>query len=157
MTPQINNTSSQTEARLGTPAVLACLATGFPIPSISWSKDGEEVNIYSDSSLSSRIDVIEFAANSMVPTGSIDSDFQSSGYMGSGSIVSLLLMHTSFSVDQVLQLGELGVVGLLSFENTMRRDNGNYTCNATNNFPKNTTLGSMSDIIPLVILGEFLG
>ena len=154
MTPQFSDISSQTEARLGTPAVLACLATGFPIPSISWSKDGEEVNIYSDSSLNSRIDVIEFAANSMVPTGSNDSDFQSSGYMGSGSIVSLLLMHSSFTVDQVLQLGELGVVGLLSFENTIRGDNGNYMCTATISFPMTRHLAPMSDEIPLVILGE---
>ena len=140
--PQINNTSSQFEVRLGTSAVLACLATGFPIPSISWRKDGEEVNIYSDSALNSRIDVIEFAANSIVPTS---------------SIVNLLMMHTSFTVDQVLQLGELGVVGLLSFNITVRGDNRNYTCSATNNFPETEHLTAVSDEIPLVILGEYLG
>ena len=156
MIPQIHDISSQTEVRLGTPAVLACLATGFPIPSISWSKDGEEVNIYSDSSLNSRIDVFEFAANSMVPTGSNSSDFQSSGYMGSGSIVSLLMMHTNFTVDQVLQLGDFGVVGLLSFEVTVRDDGAEYRCIAFNSFPETTTAKAVSSSIPLVILGELM-
>ena len=70
--------------------------------------------------------------------------------------MSLLMMHTSFTVDQVLQLGELGVVGLLSFENSVRGDNGNYTCSATNSFPATRTLTTMSGRIPLVILGELL-
>ena len=144
----VRSTSDLTEVRIGMPTVLACLATGFPIPSISWRKDGNEVNIYSDSSLNSRIDIIEFSPDNS------DSDFESSGYMGSGSIENLLMMHTNFTVDQVQQLGELGVVSLLSFEDTVRRDTANYTCTATNSLPETTTLMDMSGNIPLVILGE---
>ena len=144
----VRDTSDLTEVHMGMPAVLACLATGFPIPSISWRKDGNEVNIYSDSTLNSRIDVIEFSPDNS------GSDLESSGYMGSGSIENLLMMHTSFTVVQVRQLGELGVVSLLSFEDTVRRDTANYTCTATNSLPETTTLMDMSGNIPLVILGE---
>ena len=152
MTPLISDISGKMEVRLGMPAVLACLATGFPVPSISWRKDAEEVSIYDDSALNSRIDIIEFTPDSMEAN---DSDFQSSGYMGSGSIVGLLMIRTDVTVDQVLQLGELGVVSLLSFEDAVRGDTANYTCIATNSLPETTTLTAMSGEIPLVILGEF--
>ncbi len=154
MTPVIVDTSVLTEVRLGVPAVLVCLVTGFPIPSISWRKDGEIVNIYSDSSLSARLDVIKFAAVAMDANSS--AEFKSSGYTGSGSIMDLLMMYTDVTVDQVRQLGELGVVGLLSFEETVRGDNGDYTCTGTNMLPETTTLSEVSNNIPLFVLGDFL-
>ena len=152
VTPVIVDTSALTEVRLGVPTVLVCLVTGFPIPSISWRKDGEIVNIYSDSSLLARLDVVEFAAVSMDTNSS--AEFQSSGYTGSGSIMGLLMMYTDVTVDQVRQLGELGVVGLLSFEKTVREDTGNYTCTGTNMLLETTTLSEVSNNIPLFILGK---
>ncbi len=151
MTSVVRDTSSLTEVRLNSPAVLACLTTGYPLPSISWTKDGEPVNIYRDDSLLARLDIVEFAATVM---GDDSTAFESSGYTGSGSIEGLLMMQTDVTVDQVRQLGELGVVSLLSFEETERGDTGNYTCTATNMLPQTTTLTTSSDNIPLVILGE---
>ena len=55
----------------------------------------------------------------------------------------------------MLQLGELGVVGLLSFNETVRGDTANYTCTATNSLPETTTLTAISGNIQLVILGEY--
>ncbi len=148
------DTSALTEVRLGVPAVLVCLVTGFPTPSISWRKDGEIVNIYNDSSLSTRLDVIKFAAVAMDTNSS--TEFQSSGYTGSGSIMGLLMMYTDVTVDQVRQLGELGVVGLLLFEKTVRGDTSDYRCTGTNMLPATTALSEMSNNIPLFILGECL-
>ncbi len=152
VTPLIVDTSALTEVRLGVPVVLVCLVTGFPIPSISWRKDGEIVNIYSDASLTARLDVVEFAAVTMDTNSS--TEFESSGYTGSGSIMGLLMMYTGVTVDEVRQLGELGVVGLLSFEKTVRGDTGDYTCTATNMLPETTTLRDVSNNIPLFVLGE---
>ena len=146
MTPEVIDTSVPTKVHLGIPTAVACLANGFPVPSISWRK---EVNLYPDSALNTRVDIIEFAPDSFS-----DNDFQSSGYAGNGNLVDLLTMYTTFTVDQVLQLGELGVVGLLSFEETVRGDTANYTCTATNSLPETTTLTAVSDSLPLVILGE---
>ena len=70
------------------------------------------------------------------------------GHLGNGSMVDA-------TVDLVLQLGELGVVGLLSFNETVRGDTANYTCTATNSLPETTTLTAVSDDIPLVILGKY--
>ena len=140
MAPLIIDTSNITEVQLGMPAVLACLVTGYPLPSIVWSKDGEE---FGDDTTSSRVDIIEVSAGN---------NFQPRGY--NISVVDLLMMHTTITVDQVLQLGGLGVVGLLSFEETVRGDTANYTCTATNFLPETTTLMVKSKGIPLIILGE---
>ncbi len=146
MTPVIVDTSALTEVCMGVPTVLVCLVTGFPIPSISWRKDEEIVNIYSDSSLSTRLNFVTFAAVALDANSS--TEFESSGYTG------LLIMYTDVTVDQVRQLGELGVVGMLSFQKTVRGDTGDYTCTGTNMLPETTTLSEVSNNIPLFVLGE---
>ena len=138
----MSDISNITEIHLGVPAVLACLVTGYPLPSIAWRKDGEEF------SNSSRVDRIEYSSKAAAN----GSSFLAIGQ--NGSTADLLIMHTSFTVDQVLQLGELGVVGLLSLEETVRGDTAKYTCTATNSLPETTTLTTVSDNLPLVILGE---
>ena len=149
VSPLIGDTSSLTEVRLGRPAVLVCLVTGFPLPSISWRKDSEEFTIGDDPILSSRIDFLELPAKDMAISSFNGSDLQGIlGHLGNGSIVDAI-------VDQVLQLGELGVVGLLSFNETVRGDTANYTCTATNSLPETVVLMAVSDKIPLVILGEY--
>ena len=145
--PLISDTSGLTEILLGRPAALACLATGFPLPSLLWSKIGEEMNSFNDSKLDSRLKIIEVTAESLAINSSNGSDFQ-------GSIADLLKKHTDITTHQVLQLGELGIVGLLFFEETTREDTANYTCTAKISSPKTNTLIAVSDNISLVILGE---
>ena len=142
MTPLISGISSFSEVHLGMPTVLACLVTGYPLPTISWKKDGEELN----SSINNRVDNIRFSAE--------NNKFQDIEYRQNVSIADLLMMFTTFTIDQVLQLGELGVVGLLSFEETVRGDTANYTCSTINSLPKTTTLMAVSENISLTILGE---
>ena len=152
VTPLISDISSLTEVRLGMPAVLVCLVMGYPHPSIGWRKNGEEFS--DDSTLHSRLDITELSTESKAINRSNNGDILATGYLGNSSIADLLTKHTTFSVDQVLQLGELGVVGLLSFEETVRGDTANYTCTATNSLPETTSLTAVSDSLPLVILGE---
>ena len=133
------------------PAVLVCLVMGFPLPSIAWRKDGEEFS--DDSTLHSRPDIIELSIESKAINQSSNGHILAIGYLGNSSIADLLTKHTTLSVDQVLQLGELGVVGLLSFEETVRGDTANYTCTATNSLPETTMLKTTSSNILLAILG----
>ena len=136
MNPLLVNIFGLLDAQVGMPAALACLVTGYPLPSIAWRKGGEEL------STNSRIDIIKFPAKNNIQYN--------------GSVVDLLMMYTTFTVDQVLQLGELGVVGLLSFEETVRGDTANYTCTATNSLPGTAMLTTTSGNISLVILGELI-
>ena len=142
VTPLISNISKFTEVHLGMPAVLVCLATGFPLPSIGWRKDGEEF------SNSSRVDIVEFSSMNAAANGSsLHASEQN------GDVSDLLMMHTSFTVDQVLQLGELGVVGLLLIKETVRGDTAKYTCTATNSLPETTILRTTSRNNLLAVLG----
>ena len=138
--PVINNVSSLTEVNVSHPATLVCLTTGFPLPSISWQKEGEEVMLTMDS----RISTFSFE------NGSGSSSFESSG---NGSIGGLLESIPGFNISS---LGELGVVSVLSFDRLEREDTANYTCTATNMLPQTTTLTTLSPSIPLVVLGKLV-
>ena len=144
--PVINNVSSLTEVNVSCPATLLCLTTGFPLPSISWQKEGEEVMLTMDG----RISTFSF------DVGSGSSSFESSGFTGNGSIEGLIESMTEFNTRDLHSLGELGVVSLLSFDQLVREDTANYTCTATNMLPQTTTLTALSPSIPLIVLGKLV-
>ena len=139
--PIINNVSSLTEVNVSRPATLVCLTTGFPLPSITWQKEGEEVMVVMDG----RISTFTF------DIGNRSSSFESSG---NGSIGGLLESITGFNTHYIRSLGELGVMHLLSFDRLVRGDTANYTCTATNMLPQTTTLTVLSPSISLVVLGK---
>jgi len=144
--PVINNVSSLTEVNVSLPTSLVCLTTGFPLPSITWQKEGEEVM----STLDGRVSDFNFDLSS----GS--SSFESSGFLGSGTIEGLLEAMTEFNMNDIRSLGELVVVSVLSFDRLEREDTANYTCTATNMLPQTTTLTALSPSIPLVVLGKLM-
>ena len=88
--------------------------------------------------------------------GSMSSSFESSGFMGNGSIKGLIESMTEFNTSDLRSLGELGVVSVLSFDRLEREDTVNYTCTATNSLPQTTTLTVLSPSIPLVVLGKLV-
>ena len=68
-------------------------------------------------------------------------------------LITGLLEMAGFSQSEVDALGELGVVGLLTFRDVERDDTASYTCTATNSLPRTTTLSTESDPIQLTVLG----
>ncbi len=80
------------------------------------------------------------------------SGYESSGYNGSGSISTLVQM-ADFSVEDVETLGELGLVGVLTFEMVEREDTDMYTCTATNSLPETMEIADVSVPVQLVVLG----
>ena len=85
--------------------------------------------------------------------GNGSSSFESTEFMGSGSIEDFLESTTEFNTRDLHSLGELGVVSVLNFDRLEREDTANYTCTATNMLPETTTLTALSPSIPLVVLG----
>ena len=144
--PIINNVSSLTEVNVSHPTTLVCLTTGFPLPSITWQKEGEEVMF----TMNGRISTFSF------DVGSGSSSFESSEFMDNGSIEGLIESMTEFNTRDLRSLGELGVVSVLSFDRLEREDTANYTCTATNMLLQTTTLTALSPSIPLVVLGELV-
>ena len=87
-----------------------------------------------------------------------EEEFEGSGFRsvsgGGESISSLLMMNTKFDRDVITSLGELGIVGVLSFDDVIREDTDNYTCTISNELPQTTRITRTSDPVPLVVLGK---
>ena len=145
MSPVIVRVSDATDVIIDNSTYLVCLATGFPIPTISWLKNGSSINLYSDVSLNLRIDIFEFDARN-------ESDV-SSGFMGSGSLQEFL-SSTTLSASEIMDLGELGVVSFLRFYDVVREDTAMYSCVAVNELEQTTRLRNESSQVQLTVLGK---
>ena len=137
--------SDATDVIIDNSTYLVCLATGFPIPTISWLKNSSSINLYSDVSLNLRIDIFEFDARN-------ESDV-SSGFMGSGSLQEFL-SSTTLSASEIMDLGELGVVSFLRFYDVVREDTAMYSCVAVNELEQTTRLRNESSQVQLTVLGK---
>ncbi len=146
VTPRVVNISDLTEVDVTLPATLACLTTGYPLPFITWQKDGVGLK----QSIDARVTYFSFDISPEM--GGNTSVYESSGYKGSGSISGLVQM-AGFSMEEVESLGELGVVGVLVFEMVEREDTAMYTCTATNSLPETMELEAVSQPVQLVVLG----
>ena len=143
--PIIVRVSDDTDVVIDNSTYLVCLATGFPIPSITWLKNGAPINLYSDVSLNMRIDIFEFDSRN-------ESDV-SSGFMGSGSVQEFLNKSTGINSNEIARLGNLGVVSFLRFYDVVREDTAMYSCVAANELPETTRLTNTSDPVQLTVLG----
>ena len=126
--PVISRTSDSATVRLEDTAGVSCLATGYPLPEITWQKDGQ------DFELGTRVEILSFAV--VNTTG---------GGMAPGV--------AGVDTREVSALGELGVVSVLMFTSMRREDTANYTCNATNSLPETGVLSVVSAPISLTVLG----
>ena len=116
---------------------LVCLATGYPLPEITWQKDGQNIDLAdlnAEDSGMNRVQILSFAVVNTTGGGMAPSV----GGVDSG---------------EVLALGELGVVSVLTFTRVLREDTANYTCNATNSLPEPGVLSVVSTPIALTVLG----
>ena len=143
MYPVIERVSNDTDVVIGNSTYLVCLATGFPIPTITWLKDGATIDLL----LNTRIDIFEFDAR--------NASSVSSGFMGSDSLEEFLNRSTDISSSDIMELGDLGVVGFLRFYNVERDDTARYSCVAVNELPETTQLRNVSDPVQLTVLGKF--
>ena len=138
--------SEDTDVVIDNSTYLVCLATGFPVPSITWLKNGGSIDLNSDVSLNMRIDIFEFEPRN-------ESEV-SSGYMGSGSFEEFL-NSTALTSGDIAALGNLGVVSFLRFYDVIREDTASYSCVATNELPQTTQLRNESNPVRLTVLGKF--
>lgn len=127
--PIIGRLSSNTPVVVGSDSLaLVCLATGYPIPSISWLKDN--VSFSTNTSMNGRINIIDFSTQ--LRNESIDETLVRSSFIGNETIQEFLNQYTDISVNDITQLGELGVASLIRLFNVSREDEGSYRCSASN-------------------------
>ena len=131
--------SNDTDVVISNATYVVCLATGYPIPTVTWLKDGAPINLYNDVSLNMRVEIFEFDSR--------NSSNEISDFMGGMSQERFLNKSTGTI------LGELDVVSFMRFYDVIREDTAAYSCVATNRLEQTTTLRYASDPVQITILG----
>ena len=126
--------SNDTDVVISNATYVVCLATGYPVPTVTWLKDGAPINLYN-----MRVDIFEFDSRNI--------SNEISGFMGSVSLERFLNKSTETS------LGELDIVSCLRFHSVVREDTAAYSCVASNRLEQTTTLRETSDPVQITILG----
>ena len=140
VTPVVYNISSPLTAVISTNTSLFCVATGFPLPTIYWLKNGVNIS-YTELIQSTTVtaaDLIGVETVSLPDGGHVDVDTAISSLLVSGNIP---------------LLSELGGVGILAFSSVVRNDTANYTCVASNYQPLTGTWTSQSNPTTLTVEG----
>ena len=83
--PKIEDASQEMMINISEPAILVCLITGYPRPSITWEKDGEDF-----STDSTRINILDFEVAAIYSGSGSSSSYISDGFTGNSSITDLL-------------------------------------------------------------------
>lgn len=134
--PAIQLTSPSTEVVVEQHTVLVCIATGFPIPSVQWRQDGNDLSITLDGRITFNevglLELISFYSGSGL-------DNNNEKQLQSKETVSMevveLLSEAGLQIEQLTDLAVHGVVGLVVFTHVLREDNGVYQCQAENMIP----------------------
>ena len=144
--PIIEQLSSDTSIVIGADSlILVCLATGYPIPSISWLKNNVSFNIDTDTS-----SIIEFS--NQTRNESLNEVLVRSGFIHNETIQEFLHLYTDISINDITQLGDLGVASFVRFLSISREDEGSYRCNASNELK--VQLRIVSQPIWVTIIGK---
>ena len=142
--PVVQLTSPSTEAVVEQQVVLACAATGFPIPTVQWLHNGNDLLTSLDGRITfQEIDFADFYNNSNLRGSGLGSA------ASTGDAETELITDTGFELEQLMDLGVYGVVGLVTFSRVSREDNGLYECLVENSIPIQVT----SDPIALKVTG----
>jgi len=127
--PVIRSTSRATVVNVSAQTTLYCLVTGYPLPTVTWNKDGDILDA-----------MCTHTSQVAVQNISMEDRQEIIGPIATRSLTN--------------EMVELGVISVLQINSTERRDTGSYTCMATNALPQTTNLLTTSQQMSLTIVGK---
>ena len=113
-----------------------CLATGYPLPEITWQKDGLDFDLADLNEEGSGMDRVYTLSVTVV-----------------NATEDMALAVGGVGAAEVLALGDLGVASVLAFTSAQSEDTANYTCTAANALPQTGVLSHVSAPLALTVLG----
>ncbi len=134
-----NMITSPQATLLGESVAIFCQTTGFPIPSISWQRNG--VSIVNSNN---RFTIFSFSPNR-------NTDFASDTYNGN---ITEIILRNGLDVASFDTRDDLGSVGVLLIQNVVLEDSSTYNCLATNELPQTMVISIISEAVSLTVRGK---
>ncbi len=124
---------------LGESVAIFCQTNGFPIPSISWQRNGVSID-----NSNNRFTIFSFPPNR-------NTDFASDTYNGS---ITEIILRNGLDLASFDTRDDLGSVGVLLIPDVIRGDTTTYNCIATNELQQTMRIPFTSEAVSLTVLGK---
>ena len=145
--PAVENITNPSDTLLEESVTLLCLATGSPVPNITWQQDGNDIVSSGD-----RINTLAFFPRAENDTVGFEGDDMEGVNENISEIV--MMVYAEIDLSRISAQRGLAVVSALSIGSAVRGDTGNYTCSAINQLSRTREITTTSRAVPLVILGK---
>ncbi len=134
-----NMITSPHDTLLGESVAIFCQTNGFPIPSISWQRNGISID-----NSNNRFTIFSFPPNR-------NTDFASDTYNGN---ITEIILRNGLDVASFDTRDDLGSVGVLLIQNVVLEDSSMYNCRATNELPQTMVISIISEAVSLTVRGK---
>ncbi len=131
--------TSPQDTLLGESVAIFCQTTGFPIPSISWQRNGVSID-----NSNNRFTIFSFPPNRKT-------DFASDTYNGN---ITEIILRNGLDVASFDTRDDLGSVGVLLIQNVVLEASSTYNCLATNELPQTMVISIISEAVSLTVRGK---
>ncbi len=121
---------------LGESVAIFCQTNGFPIPSISWQRNGVSID-----NSNNRFTIFSFPPNR-------NTDFASDTYNGN---ITEIILRNGLNVSLFDTRDDLSAVGVLLIPNVTLEDSNTYSCLLYNQLPQTMTISIKSEVVYLKV------
>ncbi len=131
-----NMITSPQATLLGESVAIFCQTNGFPIPSISWQRNGVLIT-----NTDNRITIFSFSPRR-------SADFASDTYNGN---ITEIILRNGLNVSSFDTRDALGAVGVFLIPNVTLEDSNTYSCLLYNRLPQTMKVSIQSKVVSLIV------
>ncbi len=131
-----NMITSPQATLLGESVAILCQTNGFPIPSITWQRNGLSIT-----NTDNRFTIFSFSPRR-------SADFASDTYNGN---ITEIILRNGLNVSSFDTRDDLGAVGVLLIPNVTLEDSNTYSCLLYNRLPQTMKVSIKSKVVSLIV------